>query len=48
MPEVQAGFNDSKWVVANKTSTNINQKPLFGDGRVLYGKLSTLNSLVRC
>ena len=37
LPEVQAGFDDSKWIVANKTSTNINQKPVFGDGRVLYG-----------
>ncbi|KAH9919183.1 glycoside hydrolase superfamily [Epithele typhae] len=37
LPEIKAGFDDSTWVVANKTSTNINQKPLFGDGRVLYG-----------
>ncbi len=37
LPEVQAGFDDSAWVVANKTRTNIFQKPVFGDGRVLYG-----------
>ena len=37
LPEVQAGFDDSGWIVANKTSTNIFQKPVFGDGRVLYG-----------
>ncbi|TFK90360.1 glycoside hydrolase family 35 protein [Polyporus arcularius HHB13444] len=37
LPEVQAGFDDSKWIIANKTRTNIFQKPLFGDGRVLYG-----------
>ena len=38
LPEIQAGFDDSDWVIANHTSTNINQKPLFGDGRVLYGE----------
>ncbi|RDX44129.1 hypothetical protein OH76DRAFT_1446217 [Lentinus brumalis] len=37
LPEVQAGFDDSEWIIANKTRTNIFQKPLFGDGRVLYG-----------
>ena len=37
LPEVQSGFDDSSWTVANKTSTNINLKPVFGDGRVLYG-----------
>ncbi|KAI0693625.1 glycoside hydrolase superfamily [Cerioporus squamosus] len=41
LPEVQAGFDDSGWVVANETRTNIFQKPLFGDGRVLYGALLT-------
>ncbi|PIL34820.1 hypothetical protein GSI_02607 [Ganoderma sinense ZZ0214-1] len=35
--EIQAGFDDSAWTVANKTTTNINLKPVFGDGRVLYG-----------
>ncbi|PIL34790.1 hypothetical protein GSI_02577 [Ganoderma sinense ZZ0214-1] len=37
LPEVQSGFDDSSWTVANKTRTNIEVKPLFGDGRVLYG-----------
>ena len=39
LPEVQTGFDDSSWVVADHTSTNISLKPQFGDGRVLYGKL---------
>lgn len=38
LPEIQAGFDDSKWTVADHKTTNITQKPLFGDGRVLYGK----------
>ena len=38
LPEVQSGFDDSSWTVANKTSTNLDPKPLFGDGRVLYGE----------
>ncbi|KAF8994482.1 glycoside hydrolase family 35 protein [Cyathus striatus] len=37
LPEIGAGFDDSTWVVANKTSTNIPFKPYYGDGRVLYG-----------
>ncbi|KAI8986121.1 glycoside hydrolase superfamily [Trametes punicea] len=37
LPEVQPGFDDSPWVLANHTTTNITNKPLFGDGRVLYG-----------
>ena len=37
LPEVKAGFDDSEWVVADHTSTNITQGMLFGDGRVLYG-----------
>ncbi|TBU55766.1 glycoside hydrolase superfamily [Dichomitus squalens] len=37
LPEIQPGFDDSAWTVANKTTTNINLQPLFGDGRVLYG-----------
>ncbi len=36
LPEVKDGFGDSKWVTADHTTTNIT-KPLFGDGRVLYG-----------
>ncbi|PSS38131.1 hypothetical protein PHLCEN_2v38 [Hermanssonia centrifuga] len=36
LPEVQPGFDDSTWVIADHTTTNIT-KPLFGDGRVLYG-----------
>ncbi|KAI0790298.1 glycoside hydrolase superfamily [Irpex lacteus] len=36
LPEVKDGFDDSKWMTADHTTTNITQKPLFGDGRVLY------------
>lgn len=37
LPEVGMSFDDSTWVVANKTSTNIPLKPYYGDGRILYG-----------
>lgn len=38
LPEVNdADFDDSTWTLANKTTTNIPQKPNYGDGRVLYG-----------
>ncbi|KAI0352572.1 hypothetical protein OH77DRAFT_1428259 [Trametes cingulata] len=37
LPEVGAGFDDSAWTVADHTTTNITRKPLFGDGRVLFG-----------
>ncbi|EKM56203.1 glycoside hydrolase family 35 protein [Phanerochaete carnosa HHB-10118-sp] len=37
LPEVQSGFDDANWTVADHTTTNITTKPLFGDGRVLYG-----------
>jgi Beta-galactosidase, domain 3/Beta-galactosidase, domain 2 len=37
LPEIQAVFDDSNWVVANHTTTNIPFKPYYGDGRVLYG-----------
>lgn len=36
LPEIQAKFSDADWIVANHTTTNIPDKPLFGDGRVLY------------
>ncbi|KAK7044841.1 glycoside hydrolase family 35 protein [Favolaschia claudopus] len=36
-PEIKADFDDSKWIVANHTTTNIPLKPYFGDGRILYG-----------
>ncbi|EKM56228.1 glycoside hydrolase family 35 protein [Phanerochaete carnosa HHB-10118-sp] len=36
LPEVQSGFDDANWTVADHTTTNITTKPLFGDGRVLY------------
>ncbi|CAE6466068.1 unnamed protein product [Rhizoctonia solani] len=36
LPEVQEGYDDSKWIVANKTSTNIPERPYLGD-KVLYG-----------
>ena len=38
LPEIGADFDDSDWVVADHTSTNITQGMLFGDGRVLYGE----------
>ncbi|KAF8074062.1 glycoside hydrolase family 35 protein [Lyophyllum atratum] len=37
LPEIGGEFDDSDWVVANKTSTNIPLKPYYGDGRILYG-----------
>ncbi|PIL34795.1 hypothetical protein GSI_02582 [Ganoderma sinense ZZ0214-1] len=37
LPEVQPGFDDGGWLGANHTTTNIFLKPVFGDGRVLYG-----------
>lgn len=37
LPEIEEGFDDSSWAVANHTETNIRIKPSFGDGRVLYG-----------
>ncbi|KIY63787.1 glycoside hydrolase family 35 protein [Cylindrobasidium torrendii FP15055 ss-10] len=37
LPEITTGYDDSAWTIANKTQTNIPQKPLYGDGRVLYG-----------
>ena len=36
LPEIQGTFSDAEWIVANHTTTNIPDKPLFGDGRVLY------------
>ncbi len=37
LPEIRADFDDSDWVVADHTSTNITIGMAFGDGRVLYG-----------
>ncbi|KAG5641026.1 hypothetical protein DXG03_006367, partial [Asterophora parasitica] len=37
LPEIGRKFDDSGWVEANKTNTNIPLKPYYGDGRVLYG-----------
>ncbi|KAJ3728073.1 galactose-binding domain-like protein [Lentinula guzmanii] len=37
LPEIQADFDDSDWVVANHTTTNIPFPMYYGDGRVLYG-----------
>lgn len=48
LPEVQPGFDDSEWVVANRTTTNAFVKPLFGDGRVLYGACSAFGSSHGC
>jgi hypothetical protein len=38
LPEVnEANFSDASWTLANRTTTNIPEKPLYGDGRILYG-----------
>ncbi|CAL1698277.1 unnamed protein product [Somion occarium] len=37
LPEIKPGFSDADWIVANHTTTNITTKPIFGDGRILYG-----------
>ncbi|KAF9039430.1 glycoside hydrolase family 35 protein [Hymenopellis radicata] len=37
LPEIQANYDDSAWVIANHTSTYVPAKPWYGDGRVLYG-----------
>ena len=44
LPEVLPGFDDEGWVEANHTTTNIFLKPVFGDGRVLYGALFAVPS----
>ena len=36
LPEIQAGFSDEDWVVADHTTTNLSAPPIYGDGRVLY------------
>ena len=53
LPEVQPGFDDEGWVEANHTTTNIFLKPVFGDGRVLYGaslqgRLRVLGGVLSC
>ncbi|KAJ7125804.1 glycoside hydrolase family 35 protein [Mycena crocata] len=37
LPEIGPSFDDSAWITANHTTTNIPFKPYYGDGRVLYG-----------
>ncbi|KAF8624403.1 hypothetical protein AX15_005885 [Amanita polypyramis BW_CC] len=37
LPEIQSSYDDSTWVTANHTETNIPFKPYYGDGRVLHG-----------
>jgi len=37
LPEILDGFDDSGWVVANRTQTNSPFGMHYGDGRVLYG-----------
>jgi hypothetical protein len=37
LPEIDSSFNDSTWIVANHTTTNIPYKPYYGDGRILFG-----------
>ena len=41
LPEIQSSFSDASWIVADHTTTNITTKPLFGDGRVLYGMFNS-------
>lgn len=45
LPEVKDGYDDSGWVTADHTTTNISA-PLFGDGRVLYGACRAVQLLV--
>ncbi|KAJ3755135.1 glycoside hydrolase family 35 protein [Lentinula raphanica] len=37
LPEIHPDFDDSDWVVANHTTTNIPFPMYYGDGRILYG-----------
>jgi len=37
LPEIGKGYNDTHWTYANHIKTNLPLKPLYGDGRVLYG-----------
>ncbi|KAF9018457.1 glycoside hydrolase family 35 protein [Hymenopellis radicata] len=37
LPEISSEYDDSSWVVANHTRSNIPWKPYYGDGRILYG-----------
>ncbi|KDR66703.1 hypothetical protein GALMADRAFT_80472, partial [Galerina marginata CBS 339.88] len=37
LPEIQHGFDDSSWTIANHTSTNIPYPPYYNNGRILYG-----------
>lgn len=37
LPEIQATFDDSHWVEADRSMTHIPFKPYYGDGRALYG-----------
>ncbi|KAJ7747170.1 glycoside hydrolase family 35 protein [Mycena maculata] len=37
LPEIGADFDDGRWVLANRTDTNVPEKMWYGDGRVLYG-----------
>lgn len=38
LPEIQNASSDANWIVADHTTTNITEKPLFGDGRILFGR----------
>ena len=39
LPEIQHDFSDESWINADHTTTNIITRPLYGDGRILYGAL---------
>lgn len=41
LPEVYSNYSDAEWTIANHTTTNI-PGYLYGDGRILFGRLSTL------
>ncbi|CAK5265004.1 unnamed protein product [Mycena citricolor] len=37
LPEISSEYDDTNWVTADRTETNIPEKMWYGDGRVLYG-----------
>ncbi|EJU05035.1 glycoside hydrolase family 35 protein [Dacryopinax primogenitus] len=37
LPEVSGSYDDSYWTTADKYTTNIPYKPIYGDGPILYG-----------
>jgi hypothetical protein len=37
LPEIESGYSDAHWTIANHTSSNISLENYYGDGRILYG-----------